>query len=359
VRTAARTLPFAALIVVVNALLVEGEPLVAALPFISREGVTSGVHASVRVLVLVFGAVVFFAVAPAEDIAKGVAALVSPFSKRLSRRVAMYAFLSAGFVPLFLDEIRGSRSRSAFGAAGSKGTRPEIEGRAAPGRPARSLRSAPLGGAGRGGGDPADTLDDRRHTRFRKNRVEGLPFCRGDGPRRRRRLVRFPAMKNFKVHLEYDGTDFHGWQRQPGLRTVQGTLEDVLEQVLRDRVTVNGAGRTDAGVHATGQVCSFAAETRGPRGKSAAPSPPSSRGHPGPPGRRSGSRVPRPLQRHGRRYVYYIRTEPSAIWRRYAHVVSFALDLDAMRGAAARLRGRGTSRALHRSGPPTSRPCAI
>ena len=121
VRTAARTLPFAALIVVVNALLVEGEPLVAALPFISREGVTSGVHASVRVLVLVFGAVVFFAVAPAEDIAKGVAALVSPFSKRLSRRVAMYAFLSAGFVPLFLDEIRRITIAQRFRGGGFEG----------------------------------------------------------------------------------------------------------------------------------------------------------------------------------------------------------------------------------------------
>ena len=54
--------------------------------------------------------------------------------------------------------------------------------------------------------------------------------------------------------LAYDGTDFHGWQSQPGLRTAQGVFEDAARHVLRHPVQVRGAGRTDAGVHAAGQV---------------------------------------------------------------------------------------------------------
>jgi tRNA pseudouridine38-40 synthase len=61
---------------------------------------------------------------------------------------------------------------------------------------------------------------------------------------------------NFKLLIQYDGTEFHGWQTQEGQRTVQGELMRVLS-LLDDRpVTVHGSGRTDAGVHAEGQVAS-------------------------------------------------------------------------------------------------------
>ena len=59
---------------------------------------------------------------------------------------------------------------------------------------------------------------------------------------------------NFKLTLSYDGTDFHGWQTQPGLRTVQETLADAVFALTRERVRANASGRTDTGVHAVGQV---------------------------------------------------------------------------------------------------------
>jgi tRNA pseudouridine38-40 synthase len=62
---------------------------------------------------------------------------------------------------------------------------------------------------------------------------------------------------NFKLLLQYDGTDFHGWQIQDGLRTVQGELTRVLSLLDGRGVTVHGSGRTDAGVHAEGQVASL------------------------------------------------------------------------------------------------------
>jgi tRNA pseudouridine38-40 synthase len=60
-----------------------------------------------------------------------------------------------------------------------------------------------------------------------------------------------------RLTLAYDGTEFRGWQRQRGLRTVQGVLEDALDRVLSDVPRISAAGRTDAGVHARGQVISF------------------------------------------------------------------------------------------------------
>lgn len=60
-----------------------------------------------------------------------------------------------------------------------------------------------------------------------------------------------------KIIIEYDGTNFFGWQRQKKLRTVQGELERVLKKIFKEVIEINGSGRTDAGVHAYGQVATF------------------------------------------------------------------------------------------------------
>jgi tRNA pseudouridine38-40 synthase len=70
-------------------------------------------------------------------------------------------------------------------------------------------------------------------------------------------------MNNLKFTVRYDGTDFFGWQTQPGFRTVQETLEAAISSITQEeRVRVNCSGRTDSGVHAYGQVCNFYSGTR-------------------------------------------------------------------------------------------------
>jgi len=66
--------------------------------------------------------------------------------------------------------------------------------------------------------------------------------------------------KNLKLTIEYDGTDFAGWQIQPSERTVQGEMENVLTTILGKKIELVGSGRTDSGVHAFGQVANFILE---------------------------------------------------------------------------------------------------
>lgn len=71
------------------------------------------------------------------------------------------------------------------------------------------------------------------------------------------------SIKNFKLTLEYDGTDFNGWQIQSqGERTVQGEIQKALLQIFKQEVNVISSGRTDAGVHALGQVINFKIRSR-------------------------------------------------------------------------------------------------
>lgn len=69
-------------------------------------------------------------------------------------------------------------------------------------------------------------------------------------------------MRSFRLTLSYDGTDFSGWQRQPDQRTVQGELERAWKAVTGERATLFASGRTDAGVHAIGQMVSVASNTQ-------------------------------------------------------------------------------------------------
>jgi tRNA pseudouridine38-40 synthase len=73
-------------------------------------------------------------------------------------------------------------------------------------------------------------------------------------------------MRNLKLALAYDGTDFSGWQVQPDKATIQGTLASAIERVTGKKVLPQGSGRTDAGVHALGQVATFATESPIPAG---------------------------------------------------------------------------------------------
>ena len=64
-------------------------------------------------------------------------------------------------------------------------------------------------------------------------------------------------MRNIKLTIEYDGKDFNGWQKQPNKLNIQGTIEQAIEKITGEKVDLNASGRTDAGVHAYGQVANF------------------------------------------------------------------------------------------------------
>lgn len=146
--------------------------------------------------------------------------------------------------------------------------------------------------------------------------------------------------RNIKLVIEYDGTDFAGWQLQPDDRTVQGVLQQAVSGLARQEVRLVAAGRTDAGVHALGQVAN--ARTRlelSPEEIRCAVN----------------ARLPDdvlvldvsdvPWTFHARfdatsrSYVYLMSRTESPLWRRRRWFVRYPLDLEAMRAAAEALRG--------------------
>lgn len=146
---------------------------------------------------------------------------------------------------------------------------------------------------------------------------------------------------NVKLVLEYDGTDFHGWQFQPGLRTVQGVIEERLGKMLGEPVRLIGAGRTDAGVHAQGQVAHFHTGSRlSPdviqRGLNALLPPDVAV-------LRSETVLDAFHARFDARsrcYRYRISRRRRAVGRAYAWSVSYSLDVEAMQRAAQAFPGR-------------------
>ena len=74
-------------------------------------------------------------------------------------------------------------------------------------------------------------------------------------------------MRNIKLIIEYDGTNYYGWQRQPNYKTIQGEIESVLSKITKENVEIFGSGRTDKGVHGVGQVANFLTNSRMEAGK--------------------------------------------------------------------------------------------
>jgi tRNA pseudouridine38-40 synthase len=150
-------------------------------------------------------------------------------------------------------------------------------------------------------------------------------------------------MRNFRLTLAYDGTDFHGWQTQPEQRTVQQTLEEALAALTGEpRVRANASGRTDTGVHALGQVVNFHSATRlAPNVllralnanlppdvvvREAAEAP-------------AGFDANRHALRKLYRYVIHDGDVPDLFLRRYCHHTRYKLDAAAMARAVQALRG--------------------
>ena len=149
-------------------------------------------------------------------------------------------------------------------------------------------------------------------------------------------------MPTFKLTIEYDGTDYHGWQVQPGWATIQGVLEQALARIVGKQVHVTGAGRTDAGVHALGQVASLRADFRHQpdtlRRALTSLLPPDivvTRVEEAP----EAFDAQRWAQWKRYRYTLLTRPYPSAIERRYTLFFPLPLKIDAMAEAARMLVG--------------------
>jgi tRNA pseudouridine38-40 synthase len=161
--------------------------------------------------------------------------------------------------------------------------------------------------------------------------------------------------KNFKLVVEYDGTAYCGWQRQPDQPSIQGALESVLHRMTGAPVTLHGSGRTDAGVHALGQTAHFKSRTRLEPAEL-------QKGLNGllPDDIAVQSCQPVPLDFHARfdsrwkRYRYRICNLPvrRAVGRQYAWHLYRPLDVAAMVEAARHIVGRHDFKSFESSGSP-------
>src|SRR2546427_11494771 len=182
-----------------------------------------------------------------------------------------------------------------------------------------------------------------RRKRRRPRRTPKLRPRRRNPRRRRRRREQRPQTPHWKARVAYDGTSYAGFQVQANARTVQGELERALSHVCDAAVRVTGAGRTDAGVHASGQVIDF-------RTASALDGATIGRGVNAllPEEIAVSGLEPAAEEFHarfsatGRTYEYRIRNAPERdpFWRLREHHVDTALDVAAMRDASSALIGR-------------------
>jgi len=149
-------------------------------------------------------------------------------------------------------------------------------------------------------------------------------------------------MRNLKIIVEYDGTGYHGWQRQRGDITIQQTIEEKVGLITQEKIKLIASGRTDAGVHALGQVANFKtgskiAERNLLRGMNSL---------------LPGEIVIKSLVEVDERfharydakskvYLYHIfnSSVPSALYRHYSWFIPFPLDMDNMKTAARQLIG--------------------
>lgn len=148
-------------------------------------------------------------------------------------------------------------------------------------------------------------------------------------------------MRNIKLTIEYDGTNYVGWQVQPNGPSVQAEIEKALYQILQGEIRINGAGRTDSGVHARGQVANFltahAIENKvlckGLNGVLPADIAVV-----------SVEEMPESFHARysakAREYLYYLALQPTAIWRNYSwYVGGYTLNIDLMGSCANAILG--------------------
>ncbi|MDN5293350.1 MAG: tRNA pseudouridine38-40 synthase [Eubacteriales bacterium] len=166
---------------------------------------------------------------------------------------------------------------------------------------------------------------------------------------------------NIKLVLAYDGTNYHGFQKQSGtkLPTIQGILEEALRKLTREEIKVNGAGRTDAGVHARGQVVNFRTSARIPPARYV----PALNGML-PPDIRVMAAEEVDESFHARysaraktyTYTIYNASLPDVFRRLYTWHVSVPLNVEAMRKGAAFLLGRHDFSAFQATGSSARNP---
>ena len=148
------------------------------------------------------------------------------------------------------------------------------------------------------------------------------------------------AAKRFKLTIEYDGAGYAGWQVQPARPTVQGELYRAFEALAEGEIHIVGAGRTDAGVHAAGQVASVHLDTKHApavllRAVNAKLPPDIHVRDIGEVSQRFNAR----FDARSRTYQYIFIRRPTALWRERCFVVEDGLDIGAMRAALAAIRG--------------------